>query len=380
MLAYNINLNTADIKAAKDIALTIRSTGRAKRDDQGNIVRDAEGKMVKVPGKLKFCQAGGWYIEEYGYAQVTMNLHRIDITGLHTAFDMVIEEAAKKGLRVTGSELIGLVPLQAMLDSGEHYLRKQGASTACPEKDIINIAVRSLGLEDTSPFDPQKRIVEYTLKNEAGQLKHLSVKNFADLLSSNASAPGGGSVAALNAALAGGLAAMVANLTFEHKDYSNIKNIMEETGRKAQDLKKRALELIDEDTEAFTSWMQAMQLPKASDEEKAKRNKAIQEAVLNSIEAPHATLDLCHAILDLTEYVLKNGNQHTLSDAAVGIKQLQAGAWGAYYNVLINLPSLDDETKRKDIMTQAKKTVDAIQERTEKLTHYTEEILSHDIC
>ena len=380
MLAYNINLNTADIKAAKDIALTIRSTGRAKRDEDGNIVRDADGKMVKVPGKLKFCQAGGWYIEEYGYAQVTMNLHRIDITGLHTAFDMVIDEAAKKGLRVTGSELVGLVPLQAMLDSGEHYLRKQGASTACPEKDIINIAIRSLGLEDTSPFDPQKRIVEYALKNEAGQLKHLSVKNFTDLLSSNASAPGGGSVAALNAALAGGLAAMVANLTFEHKDYPNIRDIMEETGRKAQVLKKRALELIDEDTEAFTSWMQAMQLPKVSDEDKAKRDKAIQEAVLNSIKAPHATLDLCHAILDLTEYVLKNGNQHTLSDAAVGIKQIQAGAWGAYYNVLINLPSLDDETKRKDIITQAKKTVDAIQERSETLTRDTEEILSHDIC
>ncbi len=163
MLAYNINLNTADLKAAKDIALTIRSTGRAKRDTNGKIIRDENGKMVKVPGKLKFCQAGGWYIDEYGYAQVTMNLHRFDITGLHTAFDTVIEEAAKKGIRVTGSELIGLVPLQAMLDTGEHYLRKQGASTACPEKDIINIAMRSLGLEDTSPFDPQKRIVEYAL-------------------------------------------------------------------------------------------------------------------------------------------------------------------------------------------------------------------------
>jgi glutamate formiminotransferase/formiminotetrahydrofolate cyclodeaminase len=379
MLAYNINLNTADIKAAKDIALTIRSSGRAKRDKDGKIVRDKNGVMVKVPGKLKFCQAGGWYIEEYGYAQVTMNLHRIDITGLHTAFDMVISEAAKKGLRVTGSELIGLVPLKAMLDAGEHYLQKQGGSTACPEKDIINIAIRSLGLEDTSPFDPKKRIVEYALKNEEGQLKHLTVNNFTDLLSSNAPAPGGGSVAALNAALAAGLSAMVANLTFENKNYKDVQEPMETAGREAQVLKVKALQLIDDDTEAFNVWMQAMRLPKKTDEDKAKRNAAIQEAVLGAINIPHSTLNLCPDILRLAEYVLKNGNQNALSDAAVAVKQTQAGAWGAYYNVLINLPSLDDPKKRESIRKAAKKTMDAVEKKAAKLTVFAEEKLIHDI-
>ncbi|MCK4812870.1 MAG: glutamate formimidoyltransferase [Candidatus Marinimicrobia bacterium] len=379
MLAYNINLNTADIKAAKNIALTIRSTGRAKRDKDDKIVRDADGKMVKVPGKLKFCQAGGWYIEEYGYAQITMNLHRFDITGLHTAFDMVIDEAAKKGLRVTGSELIGLVPLQAMLDTGEYYLKKQGASTACPEKDIIRTAVRSLGLEDTSPFDPQKRIVEYALKNEEGQLKHLTVNNFTDLLSSNASAPGGGSVAALNAALGAALSAMVANLTFENKLYADVKKDMEICGRDAQALKVKALGLVDEDTEAFNRWMQAMRLPKKSDEDKAKRDKAIQVAVLDAINIPHITLKLCSDILKLAEYVLKNGNQNAFSDAAVAIKQTQAAAWGAYYNVLINLPSLDDLKQRTTIMVEAKKTLDAVEKSAEKLTLFAEETLSHAV-
>ena len=379
MLAYNINLNTADLKAAKDIGLTIRSTGRAMRDKNGKIVRDENGVMVKVPGKLKFCQAGGWYIEEYGYAQVTMNLHRFDVTGLHTAFDMVIEEAAKKGIRVTGSELIGLVPLQSMLDSGEHYLRKQGASTACPEKDIINIAIRSLGLENTSPFDPQKRIVEYALKNEEGQLKHLTVNNFTDLLSSNAPAPGGGSVAALNAALAAGLSAMVANLTFENKNYNEVRNKMEKTGREAQALKVRALQLIDEDTDAFNVWMQAMRLPKKTDEDKTKRNTAIQDAVLEAINIPHSTLNLCPEILKLAEYVLKNGNQNALSDAAVAVKQTQAGAWGAYYNILINLPSLDDPTKREVIKKSAKKTLDTVEKKATELTLYAEEKLINDI-
>ena len=379
MLAYNINLNTADLKAAKDIALTIRSTGRAKRDANGKIIRDKNGVMVKVPGKLKFCQAGGWYIEEYGYAQVTMNLHRFDITGLHTAFDMVIDEAAKKGIRVTGSELIGLVPLQAMLDTGEHYLKKQGATTACPEKDIINIAVRSLGLEDTSPFDPQKRIVEYALKNEEGQLKHLTVKNFTDLLSSNAPAPGGGSVAALNAALAAGLSAMVANLTFENKNYTDVREPMEKAGREAQTLKVKALQLIDDDTEAFNIWMGAMRMKKKTDEEKAKRNAAIQEAVLGAINIPHSTLNLCPDILTLAEYVLKNGNQNAMSDAAVSVKQAQAGAWGAYYNVLINLPSLDDPNKRENIRKAAKKTLDAVEKKAAELTLYAEEKLVNDI-
>jgi glutamate formiminotransferase/formiminotetrahydrofolate cyclodeaminase len=239
--------------------------------------------------------------------------------------------------------------------------------------------MRSLGLENTSPFDPQKRIVEYALKNEEGQLKHLTINNFTDLLSSNAPAPGGGSVAALNAALAAGLSAMVANLTFENKNYNEVRNKMEKTGREAQALKVRALQLIDEDTDAFNVWMQAMRLPKRTDEDKTKRNAAIQKAVLCAINIPHSTLNLCPEILKLAEYVLKNGNQNALSDAAVAVKQSQAGSWGAYYNILINLPSLDDSTKRESIKKAAKKKLDTVEKKAAELTLYAEEKLIDDI-
>ncbi len=377
MLAYNINLNTRDVRTAKDIGLTIRSSGRAKRDVDGKIMRDSNGKMIKVPGKLKFCQAGGWYIDEYSYSQVTMNLHRFEITGLHTAFDMVRKEAAKRGLRVTGSELIGLMPLQAMLNAGMYYLEKQGASTACPESDIIQTAIQSLGLNDTSLFDPEKRIIEYVLRNEEGQLKHMTVKRFVDLLSSNAPAPGGGSVAALNAALGAALSAMVANLTFENKEYAAVKEEMEKCGRDSQALKVKALQLIDEDTEAFTRWMQALRMPKKSEEDKKKRDRAVQQAVLDAIEIPHATLKLCADILKLAEYVMKKGNQNALSDAAVAVRQTQAAAWGAYYNVLINLPSLEDETTRTRISAEAKQHVSSIQNICEKLAKTAEETLAH---
>lgn len=379
MLAYNINLNTANINAAKDIALTIRSRGRAKRDKDGKIIHDENGVIVKVPGKLKFCQAGGWYIEEYGYAQVTMNLHRPDITGLHTAFDMVIEEAAKKGIRVTGSELVGMVPLQAVLDSGKHYLKKQGCSTACTEKDIINIAIRSLGLEDTSPFDPAKRIVEYALDNKEGQLKHLSLKDFTDLLSSDTCAPGGGSVAALNAALGAALTAMVANLTFKNKDYAELKDEMELVGKKAQTLKIRALQLIDDDSNAFNNWMQALRLSKKTDEEKAKRNVTVQESVFNAINIPHTILKLCPDILELAEYVIQKGNRNALSDAAVAVKQIQSAACGAYFNIIINLSSFDDVAKGKEIKLEAESMMKAVDKKSIELTQFSEEKLKNVI-
>jgi len=376
MLAYNINLNTRNVRAAKDIALTIRSKGRAKRDKDRKIIRDKNGKMLRVPGRLKFCQAGGWYIDEYGYAQVTMNLHRIDVTGLHTAFDTVCEEAAKRGLRVTGSELIGLVPLKAMLDAGMHYLRKQDASTACPEKDIIHTAVHSLGLNETSPFDPDKRIVEYALREETGDLKHLTLQDFTDLLSSNAPAPGGGSIAALNASLAAALSAMVANLTFENKKYAQVKTEMQEKGMEAQSLKVRAMALIDEDTQAFDKWMQAMRMPKKREEDKIERNTAIQKAVRGAIDVPYSTLSLCADILSYAEYVMRSGNENCLSDAAVAVRQVQAAAWSAYYNVLINLPSLEDEEERKKIAESAKAALEKADAQCTALGKEAEEVLS----
>lgn len=378
MLAYNVNLNTRNVAAAKDIALTLRSSGRAKRDSNGKILRDGSGKMIKVPGKLEFCQAGGWYIDEYGYAQVTMNLHRFDISGLHTAFEAVSEEAAKKGLRVTGSELIGLAPLQSILDAGIYFLKKQGASSACPQSQIIHTAIHSLGLNDTSAFDAEKRIIEFALKNTDKKLTDLNVSDFVHELSSDSSAPGGGSVAALNTALAAGLTAMVANLTFATKGLEDKKNNMENHALRSQDLKRQALDCINKDTEAFTRWMDALQLPKKTDSEKLAREKAVQQGVMDSIIAPMNTLKLCKDILSEADLVLNEGNQNAVSDSAVAVAQCRSGALGAFYNICINLPSLKDKKAAKDIHKKSQEMRDYVLKNSEKLLALTDKRLSYE--
>lgn len=378
MLAYNVNLNTRNVAAAKDIALTLRSSGRAKRDSDGNILRDSSGKMIKIPGKLEFCQAGGWYIDEYGYAQVTMNLHRFDISGLHTAFEAVSREAVKKGLRVTGSELIGLAPLQSILDAGIYFLNKQGASSACPRSQIIHTAIHSLGLNDTSAFDPDKRIIEFALKNTDQQLTDLNVSEFVHELSSDSSAPGGGSVAALNAALAAGLTAMVANLTFMTKGEEEKKSIMESHALRSQKLKRQALDCINKDTQAFNRWMNALHLPRKTDSEKLAREKAIQQGVMDSIIAPMNTLKLCKDILLEADFTLKEGNKNAVSDSAVAVAQCRAGALGAFYNISINLPSLKDKNAAEDIYKKSEKMRDSVLKDSAELLALTDKRLSYE--
>ena len=370
LLAYNINLSTRDRKIASDIALTVREKGRAKRDGKGVIIRDSEGKAVKVPGRLSNCQAGGWYIDEYGYAQVTMNLTNFPETGLHTAFDIVSEEAVKRGVRVTGSEAIGLLPRDALLDAGKHYLEKMGKNTGIPEKEIIHTAIISLGLNDTSSFNPLSRVVEYAVEGKETGLATLSVSSFIDELSSDSMAPGGGSVSALSGALSAGLTSMVANLTFGKKGYTHSNKKMKEVSNKAQNLKVKLLSLVDADTNAFNSYIEAARLPKKSEAEIKRRNLAIEKAAKTITIVPLDTLRLCGEVIDLAEVMVKRGNKNALSDAFVGVSQANAAGEGAYLNVRINLPEVKDRVFADKVLKEADLLMEKITKTHRRLFAY----------
>ncbi len=360
LLAYNINLSTRDKKIAGDIALTVREKGRAKRDSKGVIIRDTEGKAVKVPGRLSNCQAGGWYIDEYGYAQVTMNLTNFHETGLHKAFDIVSEEAAKRGIRVTGSEAIGLLPREALLDAGKYYLEKMGKNTGVPEKAIINTAVLALGLNDTSSFVPGERVVEYAIRGESKGLTSLTIAGFIDELSSDSMAPGGGSVSALSGALSAGLTSMVANLTFGKKGYERSNKKMKDISVRAQELKVKLLDLVESDTNAFNSYISALRLPRKSQTEILERAKAVEDASRTITLVPLDTLRLCREIITLAETVLKRGNKNALSDAFVGVSQANTAGEGAYLNVRINLPEVKDREFADKVLKEADILIDEI--------------------
>jgi len=370
MLAYNINLNTKEKKFARKIGMNIREKGRAKRDKRGKIIRDENGKSIIIPGKLKYCQAAGWYIEEYGYAQVTMNLHNYSVTGLHTAFDTVCEEAAKFGLRVTGSELVGLLPKKALLDAGKHYLSKQGRNTGIPEKEIIHMGIISLGLNDTTPFDPEKRIIEYCIENKEGKLISLRIEEFVDELSSNSPAPGGGSVSALSGALSSGLSSMAAALTFGKEGYKRYNGMMEDLSVAAQNFKRKFLTLVDEDTEVFNSYMVAVCLPKKTDKDKEKREEAIEAAAKKAAEIPFQTLMLCDPLMDLSDKAAKNGNKNTLSDVAVCAIQAEAAAEGAWMNVIINLLSIKDEKFRNRIREESDRILKSVKHKRKRIVNF----------
>lgn len=343
LIAYNVNINSRDRKLATPIALNIRERGRIKREADGTAIRDTEGNLVYNPGRLQNCRAVGWTIPEYGRAQVSINLTNYNVTPPHAAFDACVDEAAKIGVRVTGSELVGLIPLEAMLMAGRHYLEKQGRSTGVPESELIHMAIRSLGLDELGPFDPKKKIIEYFIKEEGDRLIDLSVRGFVDELSTDSPAPGGGSVAALCGALGAALAAMVANLTIGKKGYEGAKEEMNRVAVEGQGLKDAFLIDIDRDTDAFNGLLAAMRLPKKTDEDKAARDAAIEEANKGAIDVPFEVLERTIAVLDLAEIVAKRGNPNSASDAAVAALCAGACAEGAYDNVMINLPGLTDK-------------------------------------
>ena len=342
LVAYNINLNTKNTRLARKIGLTIREKGRARRDENGKIVRDEKGKKIFNPGLLKECKATGWYIPEYRCAQVTMNLTDFRTTSIQAAFDTVTEVAAGLGLRVTGSEIVGLVPLEALVDAGRHYLELQGASRGVSEADLIRMAVDSLGLNVLSAFDPEEKIIEYRVRKRDGLLTGMKTNLLVDEVSADSPTPGGGSVSSLAASLGAALVSMVANLTWGKKGYDDVSAEVEKIAVTAQELKGRLLSGVDDDTDSFNALMACSKLPKKTPYEKEKRERAIQEATVKATSVPLSVLEDAVAVLEIANRISEIGNRNSISDAGVAGLMAAAGAEGAHYNVLINLPGIKD--------------------------------------
>jgi len=343
LIAYNVNLNTRDRKLANDIALTIREKGRMQRDRNGEIIREANGEPVYTPGLLKNIKAVGWYIDEYKMAQGSINLTDYKITPPHIVFEEIRRIASAKGLRVTGSELVGLIPREALLMAGRFYLQQQGKSQGAPESEIIRMAVHSLGLNEIAPFDPAKKIIEYRFPEFEKPLIKQTVHEFADELSTDSPAPGGGSVAALCGALSAGLTAMVANLTYGKKGYEKQFKRMNELAVKAQELKDELLILVDRDTAAFNVVMDCFRLPKKTDAEKTAREAAIKAATRNATMVPFNVMETSLKVLELAGTAARYGNVNSLSDAGMAALAAATAIEGARLNVLINLPGTGDE-------------------------------------
>lgn len=353
LIAYNINLNTNDRKLAQHIALNLREKGRAKRDEFGNIVRDREGKTIKVQGKFKDVKAVGWYIDEYGIAQISINFTNYKISPPHLVFDEAIKEAELIGLRVTGSELVGLIPKEAMLMAGRHYINKQGKSPGIPEEELIKTAVLSLGLNDITPFDPKKKIIEYQFKEVENSLLDFNLREFANELSMDSPAPGGGSIAALCGAMSASLSSMVSNLTVGKKGYEDVQERVKDLAVKAQVLKDNFLRDIDLDTLAFNRVMDAFKMKKKTDEQKEIREEAIENATKDATLVPYHVMENCIEALNIAKDVATHGNKNSLSDAGVAALTAEAGAVGAYYNVKINLPEIKDKKFKADTKRRA---------------------------
>jgi glutamate formiminotransferase/formiminotetrahydrofolate cyclodeaminase len=369
LLAYNVNLNTRDRRLANEIALNIREGGRAKRDAGGQIVRDADGTSIKVPGRLRAVRAIGWYIEQYRQAQVSINLLDLNTTPLHVVFETVRDEAEKLGLLVTGSELVGLTPMAPMVEAGRYFLRKQGKSAGVPERELVEVAIRSMGLDQVAPFDPGKKIIEYHFAVPA-PLMSMTVTRFVDEVSTESPAPGGGSVAALMGSLGAALAAMVANLTVGKAGYEAAWPELAAMAERGQALKDQLARLVDEDTEAFNRVMEAMRLPKGTLEQAAERKRAIEAANKAATEVPLRTARHCLAAIELAGLAAEKGNRNSASDAGVAAFAARAGVEGAVLNVLTNLGGITDEAFKKAcvdetaaLAAEARRQCDAVRDR-----------------
>jgi glutamate formiminotransferase/formiminotetrahydrofolate cyclodeaminase len=357
LIAYNVTLNTRDRKLAQEIALNIREAGRAKRDAGGKIVRDESGKAIKVPGKLKNVRATGWYIEEYRRAQVSINLTNFQITSIHDAFEASCQEAEKLGLRVTGSEIVGLVPMEAMVAAGRYYRARQGKSPAAPEGELVEVAIQSLGLEDIGTFDPEQKIIENRFVDEGG-FSSRSLVEFIEAVAGDAPAPGGGSVSALCGSLAAALAAMVAGVTYLRKDAGSNREKLEAAGIRAQTIKARLAAAIQEDSDAFDGMMAARRLKSKTPEEKAARDRAMLSATIRAIEVPLSVVQGAADLLECAEEISRIGASSALSDVGVAALAGLAAAEGAYDNVLINLPDLSDSVKSAELRGKAESQIE----------------------
>jgi glutamate formiminotransferase/formiminotetrahydrofolate cyclodeaminase len=360
LVAYNVNLNTKSVRRANSVAFDVREQGRVKTEDDtpsGKPVLDSNGEPVRIPGMLKHVKAIGWFVKEYGIAQVSMNLTNIEETPLHAAFDACVEAAAKRGLRVTGSEIVGMVPKKSLLDAGRYFLRKQRWSQGASEEELIDIAIRSMGLSELRPFDPKEKVIE--LKIESGEPKKSLVKmdlrGFCNETLSDSPAPGGGSVAALMGALGASLGGMVANLSAGKRGWDDKLEYFSDWAVKAQQLKDELLSLVDEDTAAFNRVMDAFGFPKESAEEKAARAAAIEEATKYAAEIPLKVMETASRSYELLSQMAEKGNPASISDIGVGALATRSCIEGAAFNVRINLGQLKDEKFKTDIQEKVRK-------------------------
>ena len=364
LVAYNVNLNTTSTRRANAIAFDVREKGRKKREGNpltGPVVKDDSGKDVWIPGSLKCVKGIGWFIEEYGVAQISMNLTNISVTPIHVAFDEVCAKAQARGVRVTGSELVGLVPLQAMLDAGRYFLKKQQRSLGIADREIIKIAVKSLGLDELSPFNPDEKIIEYAIAREAGgtsakKLVDLTLEGFVHETASESPAPGGGSISASMGAMAAALATMVANLSSHKRGWDDRWEEFSDWAVKGKALHDEMLSLIDEDTNAFNKIMEAFGLPSGTEAEQAAKNQAVQDATKQAIEVPFRIMLSAHAAMAVAKEMAEIGNPNSVSDAGVAALAARSAVMGAFLNVKINSSGVEDKKWIEDILARGEET------------------------
>lgn len=366
LIAYNVNLNSTSTRRANAIAFDIREAGRIKREGNpitGKKILDENGEPVRIPGKLRAVKGIGWYIEEYGIAQISYNLTNISITPVHVAFDETCKAAAERGLRVTGSELVGLIPLKAMLDTADYFLEKQQRSKGISEKEKIKIAVKSLGLDDLKPFKPEEKIIEYMIDSDTTKLVDLTVKDFMDETSGESMAPGGGSIAALAGALGVSLGTMVANLSSHKAGWDDRWAFFSKWAEKGEVYKQRLLHLIDEDTNAFNAIIDAFRMPKGSEAEVDARVNAIEEATIYATRIPLQVMEVACDSMEVMEAMMKEGLQSSLSDAGVGMLCARTAVLGAWYNVRINARDIRDKKIAGDLLKEAQAIAKQAMER-----------------
>ncbi len=361
LIAYNVNLNTTSVRRANSVAFDVREKGRVKRKGNpvtGEIVKDEKGEAVRQPGACKAVKGIGWFIEEYGIAQISMNLTNINLTPLHIAFEECCKSAERRGLRVTGSELVGLVPQKVMLDAGCYFLKKQCRSLGVSEEEIIKIAVKSLGLDELTPFKPKKKIIEYRLEDDdAAPLLNMNLRQFANETASESPAPGGGSISAYVGALGISLATMVANLSSHRRVWDARWEEFSDWAVRGQQLKDALLKMVDEDTHSFNAILEALRLPKSTDEEKATRQAAIQRATKYAIQVPFSVMELALESFEIIKAMAETGNPNSVTDAGVGALCARTAVHGAFMNVKINSGDLEDKKYVEEVLAKGAKMV-----------------------
>ena len=381
LIAVNYNLNTTSTRRANAVAFDVREKGRPKRDGNpitGKPVRDENGNPVMIPGTLKSTKAIGWYIEEYGIAQVSMNITDINVTPLHVAFDEVCRCAQNRGLRVTGTEIVGLMPERCLIEAGKYFLRKQNRSLGIPKEDIINIAVKSMGLDDLKPFNPAEKVVEYLLDADDSnrKLTDLTVKGFADETARESPAPGGGSVSAYMGAMGAALGTMVANLSSHKPGWDDRWEEFSQWAEQGVELEQELLHLVNEDTEAFNKIMAAFGMPKATDEDKRLRAEAIEKATLFAAQVPLQTMKTSIKVFALCRAMVEKGNPNSVSDAGVGALAARAAVLGAGMNVKINASSLKDRAKADALVAEAQALINQANAEEQAITAMVEQVIA----